>query len=203
MARANSRREQVLTLIRESPVPLDDDQIARSAEMNRVNVNAICRQLAQDNLIVRDHNEAGKIVNTTAGRGDPSRDENVHDSFPEVPRRIHRSRQPPAERLADRIEQLTAGFSENIAAFEARQAFPGPSLYFHLRAIERRRLHETVTSLLDDHLFLDYVYAVLPAWGMHRMGPQTAKVSDFPYITTALKESVPALRQLWPCVSPP
>ena len=34
-------------LIRQSPVPLDDDQIAQAAQMNRVYVNTICRQLAQ------------------------------------------------------------------------------------------------------------------------------------------------------------
>jgi hypothetical protein len=47
--------------------------------------------------------------------------------------------------------------------FEASEAFPGPSLYFHLRAIERRRAHNAVSSLLEDDLFLEYVYAVLPA----------------------------------------
>jgi hypothetical protein len=76
--------------------------------------------------------------------------------------------------------------------------FPGPSLYFHQRAIERRKEHQSVTSLLDDRLFLEYVYAVLPAWGMHRMGPQTAKVGDFAQITTALRQTAPALQQLWP-----
>ncbi len=42
------------------------------------------------------------------------------------------------------------------------------------------------------------MYAVLPAWGMRRMGRQTAKVGDFERITTALKEKAPALEQLWP-----
>ena len=51
----------------------------------------------------------------------------------------------------------------DVTVFEKNRAFPGPSLYFHLRAIERRRAHRAVGSLLDDRLFLEYVYAVLPA----------------------------------------
>jgi hypothetical protein len=67
-----------------------------------------------------------------------------------------------------------------------------------VRAIQRRRAHRTVDSLLEDDLFLEYVYAVLPAWGMHRMGPQAAKVGDFTPITAALREKAPELQQLWP-----
>lgn len=52
--------------------------------------------------------------------------------------------------------------------------------------------------MLNDERFLEYVYAVLPAWGMHRMGPQTAKVADFPQITTELRNAAPELEALWP-----
>lgn len=185
-------------LIQRSPVLLDDDQIAQFANMNRVYVNKICRQLARDNLITRDRGVTGKIVNAAVGRGKPAHDQAVSGSPPHVPRGPREPRQRRAVRLADRTGKLTAGFPDYVAAFEASQAFPGPSLYFHLRAIERRREHRTARSLLNDSLFLEYVYAVLPAWGMHRMGRQAAKVGDFTRITTALKESVPALEQLWP-----
>ncbi len=33
---------------------------------------------------------------------------------------------------------------------------------------------------------------------MHRMGPQAAKVGGFAQITTALRQTAPALYQLWP-----
>lgn len=178
-------------------MPLDDDQIAQAAQMNRVYVNMICRQLAQDNLIIRSRGSAGKIVNTSLSRDEPPRHEDA-DTPPHATVQPRPVRQRRAERLADRIGQLTASFADYVAVFEASQAFPGPSLYFHLRAIERRREHHTASSLLDDSLFLEYVYAVLPAWGMHRMGPQAAKVGDFAEITTALRETVPALEQLWP-----
>lgn len=71
-------------------------------------------------------------------------------------------------------------------------------MYFHVRAIDRRREHASVGSLLEDRIFLEYVYAVLPAWGMHRMGPQPAKVADFTPIVDALRQAAPALEQLWP-----
>lgn len=166
--------------------------------MNRVYVNAICLRLADDNLIIRGRGDAGKIVNSAIGSGKPVPYENVPGSSFDMPGRRRRPRQRTAEGLTDRIEKLIVGFADYVAAFEARQAFPGPSLYFHLRAVERRREHQTVNSLLDDRLFLEYVYAVLPAWGMHRLGPQAAKVGNFTEITTALRQTAPVLQQLWP-----
>jgi hypothetical protein len=179
-------------------VPLDDDQIAHAARMNRVYVNAICRQLARDSLIVRVQGNAGKIINYAVDRGEHAAGWTPPGAPPHPLRRPRGPRQRSSERLADRLGRLTAGFAQYVEAFETRQAFPGPSLYFHLRAIERRREHRTVGSLLDDTLFLEYVYAVLPAWGMHRMGQQAAKVGDFAQITTSLREAAPALEQLWP-----
>jgi hypothetical protein len=187
----------VLALIRRSDVPLDDDQIALAAHMNRIYVNAICRQLAQDELIVRARSGAGKIVNSASGSIDLARHGDVtRDTSAE--RGLWHPRRRSAEWLTERIQQLTASFAECVSVFEASEGFPGPSLYFHLRAIERRRAHHAVSSLLEDDLFLEYVYAVLPAWGMHRMGPQAAKVDDFAHITTALRKMAPELQQLWP-----
>ena len=70
---------------------------------------------------------------------------------------------------------------------KARRA-RGPSLNFHERAIERRRAHESVGSLLGDERFLECVYAVLPAAGMHRMSPPAANVGNFEQITAALQQ---------------
>jgi hypothetical protein len=198
MTRAGGRREQVLELIRQSDVPLDDDQIADAVQMNRVYVNTICRQLAENRLIVRSRSGAGKLVNVAADRSELARPGQVPSGSPNEPDRRPDLRRRKTERLAERIQTLTSTFAECVAVFEASQAFPGPSLYFHLRAIERRREHLTVSSLLEDNLFLEYVYAVLPAWGMHRMGRQAAKVGDFAQIATALRETAPTLQKLWP-----
>ena len=187
------RRSQVLRIIRQSHAALDDDEIAQVATMNRVYVNVICRQLASDRLIVRTPGPDGKLVNRPAGGGQASA-----VLMPNGGQRRMRQPRGVAGRLAERIEDLIGGFAEYVTMFEANEAFPGPSLYFHLRAIDRRRQHQTVRSLLNDTQFLEYAYAVLPAWGMHRMGAQAAKVGDFSQITAALRETAPALEQLWP-----
>lgn len=183
----------MLGIIRHSRAALDDDQIAQTAKMNRVYVNMICRQLVSDGLIVRTLGPGGKLVSMPADGGQASATVLPADNQ-------GRTRQPrhTAGQLAERVGELIGGFAEYVTTFEANEAFPGPSLYFHLRAIEQRRQHQTVRSLLDDTRFLEYAYAVLPAWGMHRMGAQAAKVGDFSQITTALREAAPALEQLWP-----
>jgi hypothetical protein len=152
------RRSQVLGILRGSPRPLDDDQIAAAAQMNRVYVNMICRQLAAEGLIVRRHRPDGKLVNVPAdgNQGQPGTPTMDEATVPRLRRRA-------AERGAERIEELIGSFAAFVTAFETSEAFPGPSLYFHLRAIERRRRHQTVTSLLADTQFLEYAYAVLPA----------------------------------------
>jgi hypothetical protein len=194
----DGRRGQVLRIIRQSPDPLDDDQIALAAQMNRVYVNVICRQLASEKLVIRGQGRDGKLVNVAAGRGQAVDPGLAGGSSPKQVVSSPGLRQRAAGQQSERIKGLVASFADCVAAFEASQAFPGPSLYFHLRAIERRRMHQTVRTLLDDSLFLEYVYAVLPAWGMHRMGPQAAKVGDFKQITNALRANAPALEKLWP-----
>jgi hypothetical protein len=52
------------------------------------------------------------------------------------------------------------------------QTFHGPSLYFHRRALESWDYPD-----LSRHL--EYIYATLASWGMHRMGRGGAKMLDF------------------------
>lgn len=167
----NDRRSQVLGIVRQSREPLDDDQLAAAAQMNRVYVNQLCRQLAAEGLVVRQRGGDGKLVNV-ATAGHPASAANPLPASQRL-----RPRQRLAERRAERVEKLIANFADYVAAFETSEAFPGPSLYFHLRAIERRRQHETVASLLEDIQFLEYAYAVLPAWactGWGRKQPRSA-----------------------------
>ena len=102
------------------------------------------------------------------------------------------------DRARSNVEALVAGFDEYVQRFETSGAFSGPSVYFHRRAIERRRLHTSVGDLLADELFLEYVYAVLPAWGMHRMGNQSAKVCEFSQFAASLRAAAPLIGKLWP-----
>lgn len=106
-------------------------------------------------------------------------------------------RVPRTERARRNVESLIAGFDDLVRRFEGRPGWPGPSLYFHDRAIEVRRAHASATSLLADDRFLEYVYAVLPAWGMHRMGAQAAKVCDFEPFARAMRDRTDDLNALW------
>ena len=53
--------------------------------------------------------------------------------------------------------------------------FEGPSVYFHHKAIEYARNGKKF--LKDRHL--EYIYATLVSWGMHRMGPKGATMPAF------------------------
>lgn len=99
---------------------------------------------------------------------------------------------------SSRHDRVVTGFAEYVRRFETSAVFSGPSVYFHRRAIARRRLHADVAGLLADELFLEYVYAVLPAWGMHRMGNQAAKVCEFTEFAAFLRAAAPLIEELWP-----
>ena len=51
--------------------------------------------------------------------------------------------------------------------------FGGPSIYFHKRALEEKNV-----NFLSD-LHVEYIYATLASWGMHRMGKTKTKMNDF------------------------
>jgi hypothetical protein len=52
------------------------------------------------------------------------------------------------------------------------ETFHGPSLYFHQRALETRQNPLSI-------IHLEYVYATLSSWGMHRMGERGSKMQGF------------------------
>ncbi len=54
-----------------------------------------------------------------------------------------------------------------------REYFGGPSLYFHIKALQERKIE----FLGIRHL--EYIYAALTSWGMHRMGETKTKMVDF------------------------
>jgi DNA-binding MarR family transcriptional regulator len=189
-----SRRDEVLRLLADVGVALDDDEIAERLMMNRHYVNAVCRELQHDGLILREQGPAGKLTNRRTANGRA-----VIDRLPPPEPTRARRRMRRAERAQSRVDDLIAGFSSYVSVFEASEAFPGPSLYFHERAIERRRMHDDAVSLFADEQFLEYVYAMLPAWGMHRMGKQAAKVGPFDAMVGSLRACCADIERLWPC----
>jgi hypothetical protein len=108
------------------------------------------------------------------------------------------AKMPRADRARRNVEALVGDFAGCVQRFEASATFSGPSVYFHQRAIETRRQHASAASLLADDRFLEYVYAVLPSWGMHRMGSQAAKVTEFSQFAASLRSAVPVIDTLWP-----
>jgi hypothetical protein len=50
--------------------------------------------------------------------------------------------------------------------------FSGPSLYFHRRAIETRNIPTSLSHM-------EYIYATLSSWGMHRLGEKGSKMKSF------------------------
>jgi hypothetical protein len=83
-------------------------------------------------------------------------------------------------------ERLLGSLDRAHAAYYQKEIFGGPSLHFHLRALE-------ASKNADFEQFVECTYAVLTAWGMHRMGLGGAKMCDF----GPFKES---LKILWPAI---
>lgn len=59
------------------------------------------------------------------------------------------------------------------------ETFRGPSLYFHRRSLE-------MINSDNFELYLEYIYATLASWGMHRMGKGGSKMQSF----DVFKESI-------------
>ena len=81
--------------------------------------------------------------------------------------------------MAQRVRDLSENFAYYLREFEKRAVFGGPSVHFHVRAIERRLTHGSVASAVRDQELLELIYAMLTSWGMHRMGPKGAKLVNF------------------------
>ncbi len=71
-----------------------------------------------------------------------------------------------------KVRDILANAEKYHQAYYKAETFRGPSLYFHHRALETRN---KPTEL--DHL--EYVYATLASWGMHRMGKGGSKMQPF------------------------
>jgi|GEM_PF-1411855 len=84
--------------------------------------------------------------------------------------------------VMNRIESI----SKNIDAFNGylenyylNEAFFGPSVYFYRKIIEMVRKSTDFEMLINDERFIEYIYATLASWGMHRMGPGSSKMEDY------------------------
>lgn len=76
--------------------------------------------------------------------------------------------------MAGYVGSVTDILNQDVQCHEkyyAVKTFGGPSLYFHRRALEM--------AGKDYDRCLEYIYAVLTSWGMHRMGSSGSKMQPF------------------------
>lgn len=81
--------------------------------------------------------------------------------------------------FSNQINDILTNAEKYHFAYYKEEKFRGPSLYFHRRSLEARNNEKFET-------FLEYIYATLASWGMHRMGKGGSKMQSF----DVFKESV-------------
>jgi hypothetical protein len=86
-------------------------------------------------------------------------------------------------------ERLLQSLDVAHAAYYRAGTFTGPSLYFHRRALEAGKEG-------DVRRFAEIAYALLAAWGMHRMGRGGSKMREFEDFEASLKPLWPAVLRL-------
>jgi hypothetical protein len=86
-------------------------------------------------------------------------------------------------------ERLLQSLDVAHAAYYRTATFGGPSLHFHLRALEAGKD-------ADFGRFAESSYAVLAAWGMHRMGRGGSKMREFETFRASLEPLWPAVLRL-------
>ena len=72
----------------------------------------------------------------------------------------------------DKVKDILINAEKYHQAYYKAETFRGPSLYFHHRALETRQEPVSISHL-------EYVYATLSSWGMHRMGRGGSKMQSF------------------------
>jgi len=80
----------------------------------------------------------------------------------------------------DKISEILSNAEKYHDAYYKAETFRGPSLYFHQRALATRYAPVSFTHL-------EYVYATLASWGMHRMGRGGSKMQSFGVLSQSVQ----------------
>lgn len=83
------------------------------------------------------------------------------------------------EKYRDKVKDIISNAEKYHEAYYNAETFRGPSLYFHRRSLE-------MANSVNLESYLEYVYATLASWGMHRMGKGGSKMQSF----DVFKESI-------------
>jgi hypothetical protein len=95
------------------------------------------------------------------------------------------------EKRISKLTQDRETFFSYVDRFYKKRVFSGPSVYFHRKVIQLIREHENYEELLQENLFLEYIYAALTSWGVHMVGGGR-KMAEY----DAFKESILSCKPL-------
>jgi hypothetical protein len=93
-----------------------------------------------------------------------------------------------------RVSEVIAHAEDYHQAYYDVGIFRGPSLYFHRKSLENRNRASLGRRL-------EYIYATLAAWGMHRMGSKGSKMVHFDTFQTSvlkLKDNITEVSRFTP-----
>lgn len=94
--------------------------------------------------------------------------------------------------FSNQVNDILSNASKYHDAYYESETFSGPSLYFHRQSIA------SICSS-DWEQYLEYIFATLSAWGMHRMGKGGSKMNEFETFiksVTFLKKEILLARSL-------
>lgn len=77
-------------------------------------------------------------------------------------------------------DEIESNFERYHSASYRAETFDGPELYFHKKCL-------SASHSGNCYEFSEYLYALLPTWGMHRMGTRGPKVQSFDRVQQSLR----------------
>ena len=85
------------------------------------------------------------------------------------------------EQIADILANAQEYHHRFYEEFRRGERFRGPSLHFH------RRTLDMINSLNNFELYLEFIYATLASWGMHRTGQGGPKMKSFDVFRNSIR----------------
>ena len=167
----------------------DINQKTVECHLTRMSTNAPSRLYY--NAVPREDDLLFKIDSNHFRLFDPKNDPTPIWSEKQAPTVGSRKRRKTKDYKTE-ISHLIENLEELHKVFYAKNVFTGPSLYFHRRALNAR-------AKSDGERYLEYIYAVLVSWGMHRMGSGGSKMlafDEFKNSVDGLKDEIRAAQNI-------
>jgi len=100
--------------------------------------------------------------------------------------------------IIERINDLAKSkdiFNSHVDEFYNKELYTGPSIYFHKKVIEMINNSKNYQELLENNQFIEYLYASLTSWGLHRMD-RKVQLEDFCEFKKSIQKNVDSLKNL-------